>query len=291
MDAADMAETPNMSLCLPGDAAGLALAHAALAAAAGTLGLDALDTDDVLTAAGEACKNVVYHAYEGQEGALELELYSLPSAIEVVVRDHGIGIRPHVGERTSPHDGIGLPMIHSLSRRVTYTNLHGGGTELRMHFEMPSAVALDRPAGARQAGAGGELRLPAAATLLELSPGPLARAVLPAVLGAAAAGASFPPQRLSGVRRLAGALATASERLRVLVRPGPGGLGLKIGPLPAGGARELLDACEAVLGPELTQLAECPPASELQAAETLELRLLDGATSGPEPAGASGAAG
>jgi anti-sigma regulatory factor (Ser/Thr protein kinase) len=141
-----MTEAPNLWLKLSNAPESLLLVHQALSAIAGALGLDALETDDLRTAAAEACKNVVYHAYEGGEGPLEVELHTLEAAIEVVVRDHGIGIRPHLGERTLPHNGIGMPIVHALCQRVLYSNLDGGGTEVRMRLAMPNVVEL-APAG------------------------------------------------------------------------------------------------------------------------------------------------
>src|SRR5271163_3915315 len=105
-----MTETPNVCITLSNSPENLAVVHQTLAGLGGILGLDALDSNDLETAVIEVCKNVVYHAYEGQEGPLELEIHTLAGAVEVVVRDHGIGIRPHVGERTLPHTGIGLPI-------------------------------------------------------------------------------------------------------------------------------------------------------------------------------------
>ncbi|HYB24819.1 MAG TPA: ATP-binding protein, partial [Solirubrobacteraceae bacterium] len=84
-----MAEIPNVRLNLSNGPESVAIAHELLLGLAEVLGLDALETDDLCTAVGEVCKNVVYHAYEGQTGPLELEVYTFAGAVEVVVRDHG----------------------------------------------------------------------------------------------------------------------------------------------------------------------------------------------------------
>ena len=106
------------------------------------LELDALEADAIQTAVAEACKNVVLHAYEGVEGPLAVEIRAGPETIEATVVDHGIGIRPHVGERRYPHNGLGLPIIHQHAWRVTYTNLPGGGTDVRMEFAVePTSAA------------------------------------------------------------------------------------------------------------------------------------------------------
>ena len=116
---------------------------AALEGIVAVLGLEALEADGIQTAVAEACKNVVLHAYDGTEGPMEVELRTQRDGLEVIVVDHGIGIRPHLGERRQPHNGLGLPIIHLHAWRVTYTNLDGGGTELRMEFPGAPAGSAD----------------------------------------------------------------------------------------------------------------------------------------------------
>ena len=204
----------------------MATVHAALSGVAAALGLDALDTDNLHTAVGEACKNVMHHAYEGHEGPLEVEVLSLPGALEVVVRDHGMGIRPLVGERTLPHTGIGMPIVHSLTRRITYTNLDGGGTEVSMLFDMPGAAVLGPPAAARPSRRGRSATGP---TAIALAPAALAGAVLPRVLVALATRAEFTAARLADVQAASqaprgrcepGARRAAARRSRATSRPG-----------------------------------------------------------------------
>jgi hypothetical protein len=74
---------------------------------------------------------------------MEVQIGFREGIVGVTVTDHGIGIRPHLGERRHPHNGLGLPMIHRHAWRVTYTNLEGGGTELRMEFPSPQAADPD----------------------------------------------------------------------------------------------------------------------------------------------------
>lgn len=171
---------PNLELRLSNSEANVAVVHEALVGFAEHLGLDALELDELDTAVAEACKNVVWHAYDGADGPLEVELHALAGAVHAVVRDEGIGIRPHLGESRPRHVGIGMALIHMRARRVTYTNLDGGGTELVMEFELPSVRALvaeDEPQAQPQSSpTEREVRL-------SLAPGALAGAVLPRVLG------------------------------------------------------------------------------------------------------------
>lgn len=274
-----MPEVPNLCLTLSNRPEDVAVVHEAMTGVAQALGLDALEAGDLDTAVGEACKNVVWHAYEGTEGPLELELYADGAAVEVVVRDHGIGIRPHVGERTLPHTGIGLPIVHVLTRRVVYTNLPDGGTELRMHFEMPGARAPERP---REQGPalvlGGDR--PAGDTLeMSLAPISLASSVLPGVLGALAVRAGFGESAAAEVRAEAAALAagvaesTIGARLDVAATVAPGELELFLGPLRQGAAAALLDAASGRPGAALQRVDGGVEEMRGSAGEALSLRL------------------
>jgi serine/threonine-protein kinase RsbW len=209
----------NLSLRLPNSEQSLAVVRAALLGFAEVLALDALATDELETAVLEACKNVVWHAYDGTEGPLELELHALEDAVEALVRDRGIGIRPHLGERREHHTGIGLSLIHVRAHRVTYTNVPSGGTELRIEFDFPGVRALEPPE-AREAG-----DLPALGaqddqrSWLALSPPALAAAALPRVLRALWRAAALPAGGSE-------ALAPFSEAL--VQAAGAGGLALSV---------------------------------------------------------------
>jgi anti-sigma regulatory factor (Ser/Thr protein kinase) len=264
--------------------------HEALSALARNLGLDALETDDLRTAAAEACKNVVYHAYEGGEGSLEVELTTLAAAIEVVVRDHGIGIRPHVGERTQPHIGIGMPIVHMLSQRVLYSNLDGGGTEVRMRLAMPNVVALV-PAGQMSgppeslAGEGedkgeGESKGEGDLTIaMALAPSALVGAVLAPVLRKLATRAGFTATGAAEAEQLAQTLAASAAEavvagpLRITVEVAPQGLALRVGPLGAGMAESVLAATTAALGASAECVLDGPRVARVERGELLELRL------------------
>ena len=171
---------------MPNRVENVAVAEGAVLGLAEFLGLDALAGEDLRTSTSEASKNVVFHAYEGTEGPLELELHTFAGAVEVAVRDHGIGIRPHVGERTLPHNGIGLPIVHALCESVLYRNLPDGGTEVRMRVALPELPPSGTPAEYAPAC---DLRgaVDAAQTIqLAIAPGALAATILPRVAGALA---------------------------------------------------------------------------------------------------------
>ena len=129
------------------------LTREVLAGVAEALDLDAVTLNDIRTAVTEACNNVVLHAYEGGEGPLEIELYEAAGEIEVVVRDHGAGIRPQIAPAEEGAAGLGLPVIQALAERVTFKSSSGPledpdtGTEVRMTFAARVSPVLGTPRG------------------------------------------------------------------------------------------------------------------------------------------------
>jgi serine/threonine-protein kinase RsbW len=222
---------PSLRLALSNRPGCIEIIRAALDGLADVLAVDALARNDLATAVEEACKNVVLHAYEGVEGPLELELLTAPDSVTAVVRDRGIGIRPHLGERTQPHTGIGMPIVHLLSRRVTYTNLPGGGTEVRMELDVPGVAALPALPVLPDA----QTAAPVTYTAVALAVIPdLAAAVTPRLIDALTTREQTDPQLLAGLQsRLAQIVAGSAgdAELRLLFLPTPGGLSLEVGPV------------------------------------------------------------
>src|SRR5947199_4170069 len=111
MTARTMAPPPNVRLSLSNRSENVLLVREMLTGVAETIDLDSSDLYDIRTAVTEACNNVALHAYEGREGPLEVELRASQEAVEVVVRDEGIGIRPRIRIADETALGIGLPLI------------------------------------------------------------------------------------------------------------------------------------------------------------------------------------
>jgi serine/threonine-protein kinase RsbW len=273
-----MADIPNVWLNLRNRPENVLVVRQALSGVAENLGLDPVETNDLNTAATEACNNVVQHAYEGEEGPLEVEVYAQGGAIEVVVRDHGVGIRPRTDEE--PHTGIGLPVIHALTQRVEFRNLPGGGTEVRMQFPAPGtdgleAIATDGSLAAQAAKGDG-----ASAIEMTLAPGAVAQAVLPRVLIALAARAYFSTDRISDVQLVADTLvrnaakSISGSHLGVAVKLAPRDLELHVGPLRSGSAERLLASDDGV-GSVIELLTDDQQVSSTDSVETLALRLLE----------------
>jgi anti-sigma regulatory factor (Ser/Thr protein kinase) len=257
-----MAEAPNVCLTLSNQPENVLLVREALSGMAETVGVDGVDLNDIRTAVTEACNNVVLHAYEGREGPLQVELYLASEAVEVVVRDHGTGIRPHIRSEEEAALGIGLSIIQALAPRVEFKDVPGGGTEVRMEFATPNIAAVQPLASVGfEPPAVSSTDLPTT-TGVSVAPSALARKVLPRVMCVLAARARFTTDRISDAELLADALvadgfeSSAREHLSVAVDVGTRELRLRMGPLGGGSAGKLIASSEGEV-------------------EMLELRLLD----------------
>jgi serine/threonine-protein kinase RsbW len=275
-----MAGAPNVCLTLSNQPENVLLVREALSGMAETVGVDGVELNDIRTAVTEACNNVVLHAYEGGEGLLQVELYLAPATVEVVVRDHGTGIRPHIRGEEEDALGIGLSIIQALAPRVEFKDVEGGGTEVRMEFSTPQTqelAALPVDGFEPPALAPGTL---SSTTALAVGPSELARKVLPRVMCVLAARARFTTDRISDAEIVADALvagsATSSQpHLRMSVSVAAREVGVRVGPLGGGTAGRLVSSESDGVGPVIEKLVDEHSIASEGAFETLELTLRD----------------
>jgi len=311
MSVAVMPEPPNVCLTLSNQRENVLLVRETLSGMAQTVGVDGVELNDIRTAVTEACNNVVLHAYEGGEGPLQIELYLAESAVEVVVRDHGTGIKPRIRGEEEDALGIGLSIIQALAPRVEFKDVPGGGTEVRMEFPTTAATALEAlviKGFERPDVAAAEL---ATTTGLAIAPSALAREVLPRV-GALVEGPAFYPF-LSGAANLrrgervgqlrgsepagqrvedgdpggdaelvADALAaqgtesSTGHHLTMSVSVEPRDLELRVGPLNSGSSERLIASSEIDgFGPVIEKLTDDRSIDANGGSEILALRLRD----------------
>ena len=271
-----VAKIPHVRLSLSNKPENVLLVRQALSGLAETIELDAIELNDMSTAVSEACNNVVLHAYEGEEGPLEVEIYAGQEGLEVVVRDHGSGIQPRLEPR--PEDapgGIGLPVIRALSAAVDFRDTEGGGTEVRMDFRASRSVPLGPAPEEIQLLSGATPRPPAELSdlmAMSVAPSSLARTVLPRVLCALAARAYYSADRICDTQLLADAVVAHAEgpvegsRLDVGIRVAPRTLEMQVGPLRAGSAAD-------GLGSVLETLSDGHEVSHAGASEVLDVQL------------------
>jgi serine/threonine-protein kinase RsbW len=276
-----MAEQPNVLLNLVNRPENVPIVREMLTGVALAISLDEGELNDILTAVTEACNNVVLHAYEGEEGPLEIGVTLARNALAIVVRDHGTGIQ--TSARASESLGIGLPVIRALVHRVELRDGPDSGTEVRMEFATPSTDAIDSLLDAQRV----ELDSfasegPAGATTVAISPLELARPVLPRILSTLAARAHFSTDRISDTQLVSDALLAHAcrslgvDHFRIAVTVEPRNLELHIGPLGAGRAQQLVgDSDLDGLGRIIEKLADRHHVASTGAHETLTLELTD----------------
>jgi anti-sigma regulatory factor (Ser/Thr protein kinase) len=125
---------PEVLLSMPARAEGVGVVRQALAGVADALDFDASVLADMKMAVTEACTNVVVHAYDEEDGLLEVEMLAGEEGLTIVVRDHGEGIQPRPARSGAPALGLGLPLIAALSDAFELRGSSGVGTEVRMTF-------------------------------------------------------------------------------------------------------------------------------------------------------------
>ena len=255
------------------------LVRQVLTGVAEAIDLDARDLYEISVAVTEACNNVVVHAYRGDEGPLEVEVYVRPAVMEVVVRDRGVGIELAPEESA----GTGLSVIRALSRSVALSAAAGSGTDVWMRFDTPRTREL-APTSTEQL----ELPTPEEAgsdTAIEiiLAPAHLSRTILPRLLSVFAARAHFTMERLVDGQLVADELAAGVEsstgggHLSVGISAQPRGLELRLAPLRAGHANRLLrNTSLGGLGPVIRKLSTQHRVTTLASGdrEMLALRLV-----------------
>jgi anti-sigma regulatory factor (Ser/Thr protein kinase) len=273
--------SPNVRLNLANTPENVVVVREMLSGLGEAIELDHSDLNDVRTAVTEACNNVVLHAYEGDPGPLEVELYLAPQSLGVVVRDHGIGLPARPESLETDTGGIGLHVIQTLTQTVEFADGKERGTDVRMWFNAPQAGALaPLRADGDQAHT---LALPGApTTTICIAPISLARTILPRLMITLAAHAHFSTDRISDAQLLADALvehaqaAISGEELSIDVTVEPRDLELHISPLSVGRAQQLIEQSElGESGGVIEQLTDRHEVLSTGAHETLTLRLSD----------------
>jgi serine/threonine-protein kinase RsbW len=261
-------ESSELQLRLPARAENVALVRQALSGIAEGFPVEPTRLADMKTAVTEACNNVVLHAYSESEGLLEVEAAPDERRVTIVVRDHGEGMQPKAVEPDEPSLGLGLPLIATLSDRFEIRGGTGMGIEVRMMFVLsgelrPNGVdtTVQGEAPAYPAHESGEPASKAAG--IAITPGPIMGPVLGRITAMLASRADFSLDRLSDALLMTDAIAAhvgsyiPGRHASVALQDGDGTLDLRVGPLVAGGAHELLQTMQLPgLERSLQQLAD-----------------------------------
>jgi anti-sigma regulatory factor (Ser/Thr protein kinase) len=230
-------ESPTVRLDLESKPETLTIVRGMLGGVAEPLAMDAELVDDLKTAVSEACNNVVLHAYDGDPGPMEVQLFFDQGRVRVVVRDTGVGMPLAAVDRD---EGIGFSVIRALTDQFTVTSNPNEGTRVQMDFaaerggrqllNFPDAAGPDR-GWARQA---------EDEVIVSLSPVTLLTGVLGRLARALAATAHFSLDRFSDVYLVTdtiaahAARAAVGERIDARLTTGDRRLELAVGPFRAG---------------------------------------------------------
>jgi anti-sigma regulatory factor (Ser/Thr protein kinase) len=184
--------------------------------------------------------NVVVHAYsDGEPGLLEVEAAADSTALTVVVRDFGAGIRPRA-DIGRPSLRIGLTLIAALASSFEIRGGADRGTEIRM----------DLPLQARDEAVDGELAaelsvIPIETTEMRVGRAELLGPVLSRALSALAARREITIDRLSDTMLLSDAISAAAPavfgdgRVCLSIADRDEGVELRVGPMRSGGGEKL----------------------------------------------------
>jgi anti-sigma regulatory factor (Ser/Thr protein kinase) len=204
-----MSSPPTVRVSLASRPDNVALIREVVAALAEVVDLGPA-LDDVKAAVSEAANNVVLHAYEGREGPLEVDLRLLPTTLEVLVRDLGVGIASEaavadqIGNRGVGH-GLGLAVMESLADRLELRPRSPHGLEVALAFALGTEELAE--SSAPEPAELPWLAAPDGAVHVALSPASLSSIVLARLVVALGARAGFSIDRLSDAQLVADALA------------------------------------------------------------------------------------
>ena len=125
---------PSLSLSIAADAEALVVVRHVLDGLAVHDRLSELVLDDIQIAVGEACGNVVTHAYPDRPvGPLDIEVAFDEAEVVVTVRDQGVGLSPTWRENAT---GMGIPMMGALADDLSFGDGAGPGHHVRMAFPL-----------------------------------------------------------------------------------------------------------------------------------------------------------
>jgi serine/threonine-protein kinase RsbW len=129
----------DVRLSLPARPDSLGVIRHVLGAFAESLRLPADLVEDIRLAVTEACTNVVRHAYDGDDGPIDVVMRPSKERLEIIISDRGRGMGP------SPDvegPGLGLPLIAALADSVELQEVPPGGSRLKMAFECRPRLGL-----------------------------------------------------------------------------------------------------------------------------------------------------
>jgi serine/threonine-protein kinase RsbW len=232
-------QASRIQLSLPARAENVAVARHAVAGFAEALGMDETRVGDLKTVVTEACMNVAVHAYDGDEGPMQIEVDGDSEGVTVQVSDQGEGIRPRA-ETDRASLRLGLTLIGALSESFEIAGGLGRGTQIRMRMPLgPPEESASEPESTEQPA------VDSPGTEMAIESPDLVGPVLSRVISVLAARTGFSVDRLSDVMLLGDALSASipegfpSGPTRLAVEDGDGTIDVRVGPMSDGAAERV----------------------------------------------------
>jgi len=123
-------------LSLPAVPENVAVVRHVMLAFGDTLDLPRRVVEDVRLAVTEACTNVVRHAYDDDDGLMDIQIRPYPDRLDIEVADTGRGIGTST-DREGP--GFGLPMMATLADTLEIDRTTESGSRVAMSFSRSAA--------------------------------------------------------------------------------------------------------------------------------------------------------
>jgi serine/threonine-protein kinase RsbW len=260
----------------------LTLVRGMLSGVGEQLAMDPELLDDLKTSVSEACNNVVLHAYAGESGPMDVQLFvdSDDDSIVVSVQDRGVGLSDSPAAIANDGSGgLGVSVMQALTRNLQLTARPDGGTEVVMRFD---GHRDERPLFTMPSAATTELLTAVPPdnedeVIVTVSPVELLSSVLGRVARTVAATAHFSLDRFSDVYLITDALAAyaghaaVGDRITARLTASERRLWLSLGPFRRGTGKLL----EAQARSPLSMLADEVTVSAWGADDAVELVVRD----------------
>jgi anti-sigma regulatory factor (Ser/Thr protein kinase) len=118
----------------PASPASVPRARKAVGAFAARAGVDGEQLEGIRLVVSEAVSNAVLHAYDDEQGQIQVTAAVVPGELWVLIADEGHGLR---AERTDNRGlGLGLGWMAQFSDGLTLLTRSSGGLEVRLRFDL-----------------------------------------------------------------------------------------------------------------------------------------------------------
>lgn len=140
----DLIEPVVLNLTMPAKDENISIIRSDLSILAREFGFNKEEEEDMTISVGEACVNVIRHAYEGNRSSpmlINIRYWLYSNKVSIVVKDYGKGFDSHFvqsfiqgSSATKPEKkiGLGIFLIKALMDEVKYESRFNEGTSVTM---------------------------------------------------------------------------------------------------------------------------------------------------------------